>query len=66
MGGLAVCLSSPIARLNVLSFAKVEEEHDIELMPRVGFHLHLKNGSVIDFLKHQNIYGRFQRLEELQ
>ena len=56
MGGLAVCLSSPIARLNVLSFAKVEGECDIELMPRVGLCVHLKNGSVIDFLKRQRLY----------
>ena len=53
--GLSVCISSTKARLNVLSYAEVEYNCDIEVIPKIGFRMHMGNGS-LDFIKRNKLY----------
>ena len=55
LAGQSACISSTKARLNVLSYAEVENNCDIEVIPKIGFRVHMGNGS-LDFIKRNKLY----------
>ena len=55
LAGLSACISSTKARLNVLSYAEVENNCDIEVIPKIGFRVHMGNRS-LNFIKRNKLY----------
>ena len=54
--GIADCLAAPDTRVNILNFAEVEENCEIEMIAGQGFQFHLLDGMNINFVKRDILY----------